>query len=266
MAFVAAPVGAPPFSAAAAAAAVGRQRPSRGGWQPRRHVVPRWRAAAPPPEGGPGEAEAPRGPPAPPPAEAKATSPPSPPPPSLSSDTPPATTPAPPQPPATTPTSASPPPGPLRLWRVYSEEEQAADAEALDAAAAEWIGSDLNRWAWYEGLRTRRAELLGRANRETAAAEVEVGRLAEAIEELQAVLGVQLMRPPAPARRGGSTDDDDGRGGGGAGGAPPESGEELTAAGWAVVALALGLPIAAVVAVVSVVLRVAPKLFHVGLF
>ncbi|KAK1860676.1 hypothetical protein I4F81_003264 [Pyropia yezoensis] len=142
----------------------------------------------------------------------------------------------------------------------------AADAEALDAAAAEWIGSDLNRWAWYEGLRTRRAELLGRANRETAAAEVEVGRLAEAIEELQAVLGVQLMRPPAPARRGGSTDDDDGRGGGGAGGAPPESGEELTAAGWAVVALALGLPIAAVVAVVSVVLRVAPKLFHVGLF
>lgn len=155
---------------------------------------------------------------------------------------------------------------PLRLWRVYSEEEQAADAEALDAAAAEWIGSDLNRWAWYEGLRTRRAELLGRANRETAAAEVEVGRLAEAIEELQAVLGVQLMRPPAPARRGGSTDDDDGRGGGGAGGAPPESGEELTAAGWAVVALALGLPIAAVVAVVSVVLRVAPKLFHVGLF
>lgn len=31
-------------------------------------------------------------------------------------------------------------------------------------------------------------------------------------------------------------------------------------------ALALGLPVAVVVAAVGVVLRVAPKLFHVGLF
>ncbi|GAB0493042.1 hypothetical protein MMPV_004314 [Pyropia vietnamensis] len=260
MAFMCAPAGPPPFAATAAAAAVERHRPSLGGWRPRRHVVPQWRAAAPPPEGE--EGGSPRGSPSPSAAEPEG----SPPPPSLSSEAPPAMDSSPASPPPSAPKTAPPS---LRLWQTYSEEEQAADIEALDAAAAEWIGSDLNRWAWYESIRSRRAELLGRANRETAAAEVEVARLAEAIEELEVVLGVQLLqRPAARARRGGGgevEDNDDGRGGVG-GDVSADGFVELTAAGWAVVALALGLPIMVVVAVVSVVMRLAPKLLHVGLF
>ncbi|OSX75550.1 hypothetical protein BU14_0231s0003 [Porphyra umbilicalis] len=191
----------PAAAAAAAAATHGRRRvpllPA-----PRRAVAP-WRAAAPPPptvRGATGRARRSAGtcppphgggsPPPPPPRRHHHLSPPPPPPP---------------PPPAAAPTKAD---APLRLWRVYSEEEQAADADALDAAAAEWIGSDLTRWAWYEGLRSRRDEALGRANREAAAAEVEVSRLAEALEELQAVVGIPLMRP-GPG------------GGGGGGGARP---------------------------------------------
>jgi hypothetical protein len=115
-----------------------------------------------------------------------------------------------------------------QLYTDLDPEERKLLRE-LDKASAVWIGNDLQRWLWYEGIKARRAQLQKKVKAQEQTLSNDLMELREALGELDNVIHIGLL------------DDVSGT---------------ITPAGWFVVALSLVANVALVYAFAQIVTSV----------
>lgn len=69
-----------------------------------------------------------------------------------------------------------------------------AEMEEIDRAADAWVGTDLDRWYWYQGMKARRNSLQRQLERSEEDAEQSLQELRQSLRELELLTGVQFLK------------------------------------------------------------------------
>jgi hypothetical protein len=77
--------------------------------------------------------------------------------------------------------------------QVSDEVEDERVMEELDLFAAEWIGSDLNRWYWYEGMKAKRRQLQQVYESNDEELQGEIDEVRAGLRELDEAVNVGLV-------------------------------------------------------------------------
>lgn len=71
--------------------------------------------------------------------------------------------------------------------------EEQAEIASIDRLASSWIGTSISRWEWYEGLKSRRARLKKRVQRQERELDSQFEELKHVLLTLDALFGIGLV-------------------------------------------------------------------------
>jgi len=68
------------------------------------------------------------------------------------------------------------------------------EMQQLDREADVWVGTDLDRWYWYEGMKAKRRALQEQLKKSEKEADQSVQDLKQSLRELEALTGFQFLK------------------------------------------------------------------------